>query len=70
MSVDVGQETALNLWRRWFEWSGEPVYYRDGVWPGECYFCGEEEKIGQKGIKHSDSCVWVLAKKLIEETHD
>lgn len=58
-------ETALDLWRRWLEWSGNPYLVYNGRWEEECFFCLNTKEEG-----HEPDCVFVAAKKLAEEKHD
>jgi hypothetical protein len=51
-------ESALDLWRRWFAWSGDP-WDRDEVYQS-CIFCGHDK------LQHEPDCIWVAAKKLVE----
>ncbi len=51
---------AIELWKRWFKWSGDPWVSGDGWISEQCFFCGEDKP------KHTIDCVYILAKELTE----
>jgi hypothetical protein len=53
-------DEALQIWKKWFEYSGSPWVLGSGGWFEECFFCGENIP------NHEDNCVYVKAKKLID----
>lgn len=53
-------DKGLELWKQWFDWDGEP-WTSDDYGRTDCFFCGESYP------SHSEDCVWVHAKKLLEE---
>jgi len=57
------EDKALELWRRWFDFSGDP-YEADvdaiELW---CFFCGKNKDDG-----HASDCVYVQAAKLLGVT--
>ena len=52
-------DKALELWKRLFEFVDDP--YVDWY----CFFCGRPE-----GMFHQPNCIWIEAKKLVEENKD
>lgn len=56
--VDKKEENALELWKRWFEFSGDPWESID-VFEDCCFFCCGDRP------DHELDCVYVAAKKLI-----
>lgn len=60
------ENSALELWRRWLKFSGDP-YVMDmdsvdeGCWIDKlCFFCG-----GRKSADHASDCVYIAATKLL-----
>ena len=49
---------ALQLWKRWFEFSGEP-FEIDGAYQ-YCFFCRNDKSEG-----HDKECVYVAACELV-----
>jgi len=57
-------DKALELWKRLFEWTEQPFVYIDyGDTYRKCFFCDADDV----GIGHEDDCIWIEAKKLVEE---
>ena len=53
-------DKALELWKRLFEYTSNPYEKVDGEeW---CFFC-----TATKGYSHEPGCIWIEAKKLVEE---
>ena len=52
------ENKALALWKRWFEYSGDPWHESNYGLDISCLFCGEDQP------KHEPDCVYVAAKKL------
>lgn len=50
-------DEALNIWREWFEWSGNP-WVEDDYGKTNCFFCGETEP------NHAPSCAFIKAQTL------
>lgn len=59
-------EQALELWQRWFLEEGGPIYA--GECGGElyCFFCGEYQ-VHIDSDEHSEDCIFVAAKRLVEQ---
>jgi len=57
----LDDEKALVLWRRWFEYSGDPYEGPDDYGDRCCFFCGNERHIG-----HAADCIYLQAKMLIK----
>jgi len=55
-------DKALELWKRLFEWWLDDPYKYEGGEYRECSFCGEFEP-----FSHKPNCIWIDAKKLVEE---
>ena len=53
-------DKALELWKRLFEWTDDP-YEGDEYGKQWCFFCGEDYPT------HIIDCIWIEAKKLVEE---
>lgn len=51
---------AMELWKRLFDWTGNPFVVGNHTWQRVCYFCGENKP------KHELHCIWLKAKGLIE----
>lgn len=51
-------EAAIELWKRWFDWSGNPWEVNSN---GDecCFFCGELKP------NHEVDCVYTIAKELV-----
>jgi hypothetical protein len=58
------EEGALELWRRWFEFSGDP-WESAGFWGTDfCFFCREDHP------NHKPDCVYIAAKELVGYEED
>lgn len=63
-SVDKEKE-ALKLWQEWFKFYGDCKEYPDGF--PSCFFCGSDNfYINSDIIMHKNDCVFMRAKRLIE----
>lgn len=51
--------TAIELWKRWFDWSGDPWVDASEFGRVYCFFCGENHP------NHEPHCVFVTAQKLV-----
>lgn len=49
---------AIELWKRWFDWRGNP-YIKVGGMPTVCFFCDAIRP------DHNVNCVYVTAEKLV-----
>ena len=58
-------DRALELWRKFIKWSGDDPYQYEPSHDGICFFCGKFRK-----EPHSETCMYMEAKKLIEAVHD
>lgn len=59
-SHPIKLDLGMQLWKEWFEWSGDPwtAAGRDCDWT-DCFFCGEDEP------KHSDNCIYERVRLLL-----
>lgn len=54
------EQKALELWRKWFSWSGNPWVLEGDEFDRECFFCGRKEP------DHEQDCTYIGAKNLVE----
>ncbi len=59
------EDTALQLWREFFGERGRGSYFDSPCGDAECFFCGESIYNEEEG--HDPDCVYIRAKKLLEE---
>lgn len=59
MADKLTKTTAVELWKRWFDWSGDPWVSGDGWITEDCFFCGEDKP------NHEPHCVYITAKELV-----
>lgn len=53
------EDTALGLWKEWFEYSGIPWERDVDNWDSSCFFCGEGHP------EHKWNCVFVRACRIV-----
>jgi len=65
MTDKTKEQLALELWREWFVWDGDPTYTRKTGGDPNCFFCGAIFFKGEG--KHLPGCIFIRAKQLIEK---
>jgi hypothetical protein len=51
---------AMELWKRVFDWTGNPFIVGNHTWQRVCFFCGGDKP------NHVSGCVWPKAKELVK----
>lgn len=59
--TEAKEDRALSLWKEWFDYNGIPWERDADNWDSSCFFCGKGHP------EHEGNCVFIRAKKLIEE---
>ena len=60
-------DKALELWKRLFEWTGTDPSEIDWISGDKiCFFCG----MVKDKQPHASDCIWIEAKKLVEENKE
>lgn len=54
------EKDALELWRRWFEFSGDPYVMDTDAIDKWCFFCRNSEDEG-----HAGNCIYIDATNLL-----
>lgn len=55
-----------DLWREWFNKDSDPIYASEMGGDLHCFFCGEFQ-VSNDDNRHKEDCIYVRAKRLIEE---
>ena len=68
MTDKTKAEQALELWREWFVWDGDPTYMDEMYGDLRCFFCGEI--LLDKPYEHAPNCIFIRAKQLVDSLED
>lgn len=58
------ERKALELWREWFRWSGDPWEVEDQMGRVGCFFCIADQP------NHEPDCIYLAAWELVHGTRE